>query len=519
MCKFLPAVIALLLPFISIGAAEPTKGKLQMLYASLDPLSVGQHLAFWELYKSSDAGKKSLQDAWGLLTRHSPSEDTLKALPIHLPTEVISQLVELLTQSSAGGGAGAGAITALALDDAALHTIDMLANHLPNRRLKGWAACSEEELLALHADEIDLGRALSLSSDTTEQGAFCSALLDLMALQVAARLPKNCCAAQIIRALNDFIFREQGFRFPPQSQYMQDIDLYTLLPSVLDKRKGVCLGISLLYLCLAQRLNLPLEVVTPPGHIYVRYRAPDELINIETTARGMQLDNEDYMGIENKGLQQRDIKEVVGLVHMNAAAVWWQRGDYAKALSFYERARPYLPEDMLLTELMGYQFIFLGQEDKGKELLERVRHHLPAERISRTPIAEDYLTGNVDKEGVQAIFLPNDDNRVALMAKKLQIEKVLERHPRFRSGLFALAGIWLQLHRYKEAINCLERYQILDRSDIAVEYYLAMLYFERRNFPQAWQQLHSSESLAKRCGYTPKELTALRRALATNSPE
>lgn len=491
-----------------------------MLYASLDPLSVGQHLAFWGLYSESAEGKKALQDAWGLLTRHSPRQtpDTPTTLPLHLPTEVLSQLVELLTQPSAGCGGGS-ASAAIAIDPAALHTINALASHLPNRRLKGWTASTEEELLALPAEEIDLGRALCLSSDTAEQGAFCGALLDLMALQVAARLPKDSSPAQIIRALNDFIFREQGFRFPPQSQYMQDIDLYTLLPSVLDKRKGVCLGISLLYLCLAQRLNLPLEAVTPPGHIYVRYRAPDELINIETTARGMQLDNEDYMGIENKGLQQRDIKEVVGLVHMNAAAVWWQRGDYAKALSFYKRARPYLPEDMLLTELMGYQYIFLGEEDKGKELLQKVQHHLPAERISRTPIAEDYLQGNVDKEGVQAIFLPNDDNRAALMAKKGQIEAVLERHPKFRSGLFALAGIWLQLHRYKEAMTCLELYQTLDRSDIAVEYYLAMLYYERRDFPKAWQQLHSSEALAQQCGCAPKELTALRRALATNSPE
>ena len=81
-------------------------------------------------------------------------------------------------------------------------------------------------------------------------------------------------------------FLRACFRFPPHSLYAKDIDVYTFLPSVLDSRRGVCLGVSILYLCLAQRLDLPLEAMTPPGHIYVRY---GEDLNIETTARGIDV--------------------------------------------------------------------------------------------------------------------------------------------------------------------------------------------------------------------------------------
>src|SRR5665647_1570782 len=105
-----------------------------------------------------------------------------------------------------------------------------------------------------------------------------------MALQILARLPPKASPQQKILKINELIFDEMRFRFPPHSLYAKDIDVYTFLPSVLDSHRGVCLGVSILYLCIAQRLDLNLEMITPPGHIYVRYRTTDQTINIETTA-------------------------------------------------------------------------------------------------------------------------------------------------------------------------------------------------------------------------------------------
>jgi regulator of sirC expression with transglutaminase-like and TPR domain len=98
-----------------------------------------------------------------------------------------------------------------------------------------------------------------------------------MALQILARLPENASSEEMIRVMNEMLFNEMRFRFPPQSLGIKEVDLYTVLPSVLDSRRGVCLGVSIIYLCLAQRLDLNLEVITPPGHIYVRYVDPKTL--------------------------------------------------------------------------------------------------------------------------------------------------------------------------------------------------------------------------------------------------
>ena len=182
--------------------------------------------------------------------------------------------------------------------------IEKISRHLANRQLKGFGIWDLETLLQLPMDQIDLARGLLLAElGGGEEGRLkirsYEANIDLMALQISARLAAQRNSPEKIRAINDYIFSEMRFRFPPHSLYAKEIDVYTFLPSVLDSRRGVCLGVSILYLCLAQRLELQLQAITPPGHIYVRYVAPNgDETNIETTARGIDVPSEVYLGLE-----------------------------------------------------------------------------------------------------------------------------------------------------------------------------------------------------------------------------
>jgi hypothetical protein len=64
--------------------------------------------------------------------------------------------------------------------------------------------------------------------------------------------------------------------------------------TVLQRKRGVCLGFSLLYLCLAERLGLPLAPAHAPQHIYVKWAGKEGNISIETTSRGRVYDNERF---------------------------------------------------------------------------------------------------------------------------------------------------------------------------------------------------------------------------------
>lgn len=489
--------------------------RIHTVYTSLDPLSVRQLLAFYRLYPDTDEGKEAVRRAWRLLLGEETNTSSSSAIP-ELPDFDIDAIVSLVNRTSHEG------IPALTNEN--LSAIEQAASRLANRAFPGNKAKTEEEVLVLAPSEIDISRALLLSqlepsSNLLHQVRSYEAILDLMALQIAARLSPDSSPMEKIQEINRFIFEEMRYRFPPHSLYAADIDLYTFLPSVLDSRRGVCLGVSLLYLCLAQRLELPLEIITPPGHVYIRYRDDDREINIETTARGIDLPSEEYLNIDTRSLQQRTTKEIIGLAHMNRAAVFWQRGEHKQAIDCYHRARRYLPNDLALQELLGYNLLFEGEEEEGKRLLEKVRGHIPDYAVSGDTITEDYLHGHTDAEGIKAIFQHVDETRESILSKQHRLQKVLMRYPRFRAGIFQLAITWLQLNRSGEALQNLQRYHDLDDRNPDVEYYLAILTAHRMDYLRAWDHLRQAKQLVNARDHHPKALQTLRRSLMLRCPK
>jgi tetratricopeptide (TPR) repeat protein len=490
----------------------PSNQKLSTLYTSLDPTSISQHLAFYELYADHSLGQKALKDAWMLLSgKEDPQNNVLKELAI--PSSIVQTLVNIVNKQ--------GEKELPPLSPQELGELEQLAKQLHHYSLKGHKIWNEEEVWELPFEEVDLARGLFISQFGNDPARIRSyeAMIDLMALQILARLPRTPSPEQMIKTINQFIFEEMRFRFPPHSLYADDIDIYTFLPSVLDSHRGVCLGVSILYLCLAQRLNLKLEIVTPPGHIYVRYRSENKIINIETTARGIHLDCKEYLGINNRSLKERPLKEVIGMAHFNQASVYWQQEQFEKAFLAYQKAEPYLKDDPLLKELMGYTCLLTNREEKGKGLIRSIKDHFPDHAIAKSTIAEDYLNGATDAKSISILFSRTDENRTALLIKKETLEKIVAKYPLFRAGLLQLALTWAQLHCTKEALENLKNLHAIDAKDPEVNYYLAILYAQRLNYPQAWNHLHQAEQLAFNRNYDCKQLKELRRSLLKECPE
>lgn len=505
---FIPLLIFLLTSFI------PSSSQLRTLYNSLDPLSIAQHLALYELYPDSDEGKRALNDAWRLLN-HSQTNSNELINSDSLSPFAINAVVSLVNKHSDE--------PIPELSENELLFIEKLASNFPNRKLKGHLAQSEDDVLRLPQEEIDLARGLfltQLGNNALNKVRTYEAMIDLMALQIRAKLPPTPTPQQQIRAINDFIFSDMGFRFPPHSLYAKDIDVYTFLPSVLDGRRGVCLGVSILYICLAQRLGLNLEMITPPGHIYVRYKQPNtEEINIETTARGIHVDSDEYLSISTCALQQRNIKEVIGLAHFNQASVFWTQKKYQDALNSYQKALPYLHDDALLKELMGYNFLFVGDLDRGTALLKEIKDHKPTYSIKRDTVTEDFLNGYADAEAIKTIFMHVDEKRDSILQKRDALLDITKKWPHFRMGWLSLAVTWLQLYRLGEALEILEKYHTLDNEDPEAEYYLTALYAQRIDYEKAWKSFRNLERILKQNNYQPKLLKEIKIELSSLFPE
>lgn len=68
-----------------------------------------------------------------------------------------------------------------------------------------------------------------------------------------------------------------------------------LLNRVLDNLSGNCLGLTTLYWSLAERLNLDLQAVVIPMHVFLRYYSSEtKYRNIEATSAGAEISDEEY---------------------------------------------------------------------------------------------------------------------------------------------------------------------------------------------------------------------------------
>ncbi|GAJ11882.1 unnamed protein product [marine sediment metagenome] len=158
---------------------------------------------------------------------------------------------------------------------------------LPDYSPQGLKAATFEHVLALSDEQIDLATAILILcqewESTLEMEEFRKEI-DKMAAELRARLSPQAEAQRIVAIFNECLFEEKGYSsavsFDPE---------YYFLSSVIENRQGSCLGLSLLYLALAERIGLPLYGVSAPDHTFVRYDDGKKRINIETTKKGQKI--------------------------------------------------------------------------------------------------------------------------------------------------------------------------------------------------------------------------------------
>jgi regulator of sirC expression with transglutaminase-like and TPR domain len=125
------------------------------------------------------------------------------------------------------------------------------------------------------------------------------ARLDELAAPLVPRLTGETDPTNIIAAINERLFKEEGFRgntedyYDPRNSYLND---------VMDRRRGIPIMLSTIYLELASRLNFPLAGVGMPGHYLVRHTYFD--IFIDPFEQGRTLSVEECEQRMHKALGQ-----------------------------------------------------------------------------------------------------------------------------------------------------------------------------------------------------------------------
>jgi regulator of sirC expression with transglutaminase-like and TPR domain len=206
-----------------------------------------------------------------------------------------------------------------------------------------------------------------------------------------------------LHRLRRFLFDEQGFRgnfedyYDPRNSFLND---------VLDRRLGIPITLSLVFMAVGRRLALPVDGIGLPGHFIVGCQAGEERLLLDPfhggailTAEGCEemvsrvtghpvsLDGSHFAPVTKRQLLTRMLN--------NLKSVYWRREEWGKALAILDRLLaldPDAPEEIrdrgtVLAKLEDFpaaiaQWERYLREHPDASDAEAVRDHLRQVRLA-----------------------------------------------------------------------------------------------------------------------------------------
>ena len=113
------------------------------------------------------------------------------------------------------------------------------------------------------------------------------ARIEELAKNLESRIRPDSGPSQRILALNEYLFAELGFAANEKDYYDPR---NSCLNEVLDRRVGIPITLSLLYMEVGGRIGLPLHGVSFPGHFLVKCALPEGTVVLDPYSGGIVLE-------------------------------------------------------------------------------------------------------------------------------------------------------------------------------------------------------------------------------------
>lgn len=213
---------------------------------------------------------------------------------------------------------------------------------------------------------------------------------------ILSRLSSDPSLEEVIQTLNDFLYFEQGFMgnrddyYDPRNSFIND---------VLDRKLGIPLTLSIIYIELGRRLGLPFKGVSFPGHFLVKLSLNGGAVVLDPFNGGISLSEEDlgellqFTALEAPQarcdfghlLAAARKQDIVVRLLRNLKVVYQRGGQLEKALDIVNLILAI--DDSLVPEY----------RDRGLILTELDCNHAASRDLRR------YLAGNPGDEDADAI--------------------------------------------------------------------------------------------------------------------
>jgi regulator of sirC expression with transglutaminase-like and TPR domain len=180
--------------------------------------------------------------------------------------------------------------------------------------------------------------------------------VDEMAARLRSRFAADATPAHKLRMLNHFFFNELHFHANVNDYYDAD---NSYMNRVLERRCGIPITLSIMYMEIGQQAGLPLKGIAFPGHFLVKMRLGEGTVIIDVFAGGMSLSREEleqrlepYLAEQNVAasevlplfLASADARHILARMLHNLKGIHQADQDYPRLLPVLQRLVLLLPE-------------------------------------------------------------------------------------------------------------------------------------------------------------------------------
>lgn len=308
---------------------------------------------------------------------------------------------------------------------------------------------------------------------------------------------------KIVELLRYFVYEKWGFHVQPvegvrpetgyydtlirlSQESPQEIYQNSFLVPVLEKKQGNCMGLTSVYLALAEELNLPIQPVVVPYHIFPRYDDGSVRINIETTADGIILSDSFYQricrisdetvkkGVYLKTLSSRDL---FSAYYLALGSYYSAKGLYKKARHAFQSALEASSQLTLAYSNLAFIYSYYGTSSAWS-----------GQARSALKIDPDFLGGYLSLSEAYA--------REGNMTSAIEtLKEAVQKHPDVAFAHAVLGEFYMMEGEFKEAIRSLWR--AIEIADWVPDFYvsLAKVYFYKKDFARAWKYANKAKRL------------------------
>jgi regulator of sirC expression with transglutaminase-like and TPR domain len=238
-------------------------------------------------------------------------------------------------------------------------------------------------------DQIDLARAALYMAQEEypdlDPEEYLNAL-DEMAHEVEEKLPAVRYPLRVINILNEYLFSDLLFSgnrndyYDPRNSYLNQ---------VIERRMGIPITLSLVYLEIARRIDFPMVGVGMPGHFLIRPVVNDMQCFVDPFNQGeilFEADCEQYLNdifgqpvpLRPEFLEAVTHRQFLIRMLSNLKAIYLQKGDFQRGLAVVERLLSLMPESVMERRDRGLLYYQLGRWEDARPDLEHYLAEMPA---------------------------------------------------------------------------------------------------------------------------------------------